>query len=75
MAGTQIQNMVSYIHTRRPNWQFIGEDTLLRIICQQFVIDWKIIDQVRETFKVEVRDVISHSTTGLVITLSIPGGE
>lgn len=67
------QNIVSFIHSRRPSWQFIPEDQLLRVMCNQFTIDWAIIEQLKDTYKVEVRDVISHAQAGIVLTIIMPG--
>lgn len=67
--------IVSYIHGRRPTWLFIGEDNLLRIMCNQFVVDWKMIEELKTSFKLQVKDVISHGTAGIVITLSVDVGQ
>lgn len=65
----------TYIHTKRPMWQFIVEDNLLRILCNQFIVDWAVLNTIEETFDIKIRDVISHAQFGLVITLVLPGGE
>jgi len=67
--------IASYIHTRRPTWQFIPEDNLLRVMCNQFVVDWRLIEELKKSFNLVVKDVISHATAGLVITLSVDTGE
>ena len=71
----KVQAISTYIHTKRPTWQFIVEDNLLRIMANQFIVDWEIMEVLQKTFNIKIREVISHAGAGLVITLELPGGE
>jgi hypothetical protein len=75
VSNNLIQKLVAFTHARRPQWQFLVEDSLLRVMCQQYIVDWTLISQISETFKVNVRDVTSHHTFGIVITFQLPAGE
>lgn len=64
------------ISARRPAWKFILEDSLVRIMTGQFVVDWTIVDEIKERHKeYQVVEVISHNTFGIVLSIRYIGGE
>ena len=70
------KSLSKMISARRPAWKFILEDSLVRIMTGQFVVDWVIVDEIRELHKeYQVVEVISHNTFGIVICIRYIGGE
>jgi len=58
------------LNARRPTWQFLLEDNIIRILTHQFQVDWSIITEMLDADKnLQLVEVTSHSTLGLVITL------
>ena len=71
-AEQQLQNKIAtFVHIRRPSWQFMAEDDLLRILTNQFVVDWNIITQIITNNNIELREVLSHAVHGIVITFDL----
>ena len=55
---------------RRPAWQFLLEDNIIRILTHQFQVEWSIITELLDADKnLQVVEVTSHGTFGCVITL------
>lgn len=64
------------ISARRPAWKFILEDSVVRIMSGQFIIDWAIMDEIMQKHKeYQVVEIISHNTFGIVISIRYIGGE
>lgn len=54
---------------RRPKWNVIVEDSLIRISTQQFAVDWGIIEEIVRLGNYEVEEVIMHQALGIVICI------
>lgn len=63
-------NEAKLITARRPTWQFVLEDNILRILTHQFQIQFGIITEMLESDKnLEVIEITSHGSFGVVVTL------
>jgi len=61
---------------RRPQWKFIIEDELVRILTSQFVVDWKIVvEMITTNTDYEIQDVTTHAQFGIVIAVRYVGGK
>lgn len=67
--NTQLfQEIGKLIKSRRPAWQCIIEDEVLRILTHQFIVDWRIITEIIK-IGYTVDEVVSHGQFGVVITV------
>lgn len=62
------------VASRRPAWKFVIEDTLVRILTGQFVVQWEIIDEIVNAGDYQLVETISHNQLGLVICIKYVGG-
>lgn len=67
--------MIKVLRGRRPTWQYLIEDTLIRVSTMYFAVNWQIIDEVLEAGDYEVEEVIMHSALGQVICIRYKGGK
>lgn len=64
------------ISARRPAWKFILEDSVVRIMTGQFLVDWTIVDEIREKHKeYQLFEVVNHNSFGIVLSIRYIGGE
>jgi hypothetical protein len=70
-----LSKLGTFVATRRSKWKFIVEDDLVRIITNQFVANWKIIQQIVKEFNVEIVDVTSHNTFGVIVCVRFNSGK
>lgn len=75
MNQTLFKEMGIKIQSRRPAWQFILEDNVIRILTHQFQVDWAIINEILDLDKTLILvEVTAHQAAGLVLTIkSIEG--
>lgn len=66
--------MARAVSTRRPAWKFVIEDTLVRILTQQFVVQWEIIDEIVNAGDYQIVECITHNQYGIVICIKYVGG-
>lgn len=67
-------DLLKVIGARRPNWQYIIEDTLIRLLTTQFTVDWTIIEEITNNKNLRVEEVTAHSVVGQVISIRYIGG-
>lgn len=75
MNTSFFQSIAKVISTRRPAWKFVVEDSMLRILTQQFIVDWAIIDEILHSGDYELFEVVSHNTLGIVICIKYTAGK
>jgi len=68
--------IANIVKTRRPGWQFVVEDSLLRILTMQFIVDWGIIDEITQMDNgYEIVECVSHQQFGIVVSVRYVGGK
>lgn len=66
--------MTKIMAARRPAWKFVIEDNLVRILTSQFAVEWPIIEEIVQSDKYRLEEVIMHQALGLVICIRYIGG-
>ena len=69
MIDPIFNQVAKVIGTRRPAWAFIIEDSLIRIMTKQFIVDWDIIDEILEDKDYKMEEVVMHQALGIVICI------
>ena len=67
--------MCKLLASRRPSWGVIIEDEHIRIITNQMVVDWALIEEILEEKNLKMQEVMTHPTCGIVITITYNGGK
>jgi len=75
MNESLFQSIGKILSIRRPTWKALIEDNLIRILTNQFVISWPIIQEIINTGDYEVEEVITHRELGVVISIRYIGGK
>jgi len=70
---TKMQDVARYIVSKRPTWQLQSEEEILKINTRMITIEWRIIAEIADKFKIVVRDVASISNT-ILITFTVSEG-
>lgn len=74
VESTKMQDVARFIISKRPTWQLQSEEEILKINTRMITIEWRIIQEVADKFKILVRDVASISNI-ILITFTVPEGE
>lgn len=70
METKLFEDIAKKLTQRRPAWQFIIEDNVVRILTHQFQVNWSIITEILvEDKNMQVVEVTHHSQLGSVITM------
>lgn len=64
------QKMTKYILSNRQHWRVMFEGNVFRIVTNQQVLSWPIIEDIAEKYKMEVYDVTCTPTYGIVISFN-----
>ena len=73
VESSKMQDVARFILSKRPTWQMQSEEEILKINTRMITIEWRIIQDIGEKFKIHVRDVSSINNQ-LFITFTIPEG-
>lgn len=60
---------------RRPIWKFQAEDSVLRIMTGQFLVDWAIVKEMDAFQEYDVFEVVAHNSLGVIICIKYEGGK
>ena len=75
MIDPMFNAVAKVIGVRRPAWSFIIEDSLVRIMTKQFIVDWEIIDEIIDSGDFKIQDVVTHRELGVVISIRSLAGK
>ena len=64
------EKMVNYIISNRQHWRVMFEGTVFRIVTNQQVVSWSIIEDIEEKYNMDIFDVTCTPTYGIVVSFN-----
>ena len=66
-----LQKVVTFLRARRPTWKYQSEDDILRVLANQHIVNWKVIEELKAKYKLTITDV-GAAQTGIYISFQLP---
>lgn len=71
MDKTNLENFNRMIIANRPGWKFILEDPKVRILTNQWIIDFMFLADLLEKHNMILHDIMTHPTYGICLNVTM----